>query len=170
METRLGVANCLALVLMVSCLKGEEPPAAARPLAAPVVDLDKTYRLEFKLDTSDGSQTYVAITSQSVFKMHYGARKDGDEYTVDFEGTLAVCDGNRLRVSFQTALERGDANGDGFDLSSTGSAIVAIGKPRTVASYGEYLLKLTVTAADDQPPAAPKDGDKTPAKNRRKIR
>jgi hypothetical protein len=133
---------------------------AAPAAPPPVVDLDQTYRLDFKLITPEESHSYVIITSQSAYKLHYGVTKDGNEYSVDLDGTLTVCDGGqRLRVSFTIVLESADANGDGFDLSSRGSAIVTLGKPKTVATYGEYELKLTATVDDDAIPDAAKAKD-----------
>ena len=153
----------LALAVAFLCggnIAAQEPRAAAPAVPSPVVDLDKTYRLDFKLITPDDSHSYVIITSQSAYKLHYGVTKDGNQYSVDLDGTITVCDGGqRLRVTFTIALESADANGDGFDLSSRASAIVTLGKPKSVGTYGEYELKLTATVDDEAMPAASKAKD-----------
>ncbi len=145
----------------LATLRAEEPPASAPPAAAvPAVELDKTYRLEFKLVTSETSQSYVVLTSQSVFALRYGARKDGDDYSLDIAGTLVPRQNDdRLRVSFKIKIDRNDDNGDGFDLSSTGSAIIGLRKSKIVANYGGYELRLTVTTEED---SAGESADKDP--------
>jgi hypothetical protein len=146
----------LAIVLSISALSGAAEPPAAPPVAAGVVDLDKNYRLQFTLASPENSQSYAVLASQSNFAVHYGASKDGAGYTFDLQGTVTVRnDGKGIRVSFKTSLERTDEAGDGFDLSTTGSAIVALGKPKSVAKFGEYELKLTVTEDDEKPADAP---------------
>jgi hypothetical protein len=124
-------------------------PAAVA--TAPVLDFDKTYRLEFKLVTSENSQSYVVLTSQSAFAIRYGVQKDGEEYNFDIAGTLTPNAGDsRLRVSFKFAMERTSQAGNSFDLASTNSAIVSLDKPKTVALYGDYELKLTVSADKEE--------------------
>jgi hypothetical protein len=145
-----------AVVLQAMTLPADEPkavttaPQTSPVSAAAVADLDKTYRLEFKLVTSESSQSYVVLTSQSVYAIRYGIHKDGEEYNFDIAGTLSPCEkDDRLRVSFKLAIERTNQDGNRFDLASTSSAIVAPDKPKTVAVYGEYELKLTVSADNE---------------------
>jgi hypothetical protein len=85
-----------------------------------------------------------------VYAIRYGIHKDGEEYNFDIAGTLSPCEkDDRLRVSFKLAIERTNQDGNRFDLASTSSAIVAPDKPKTVAVYGEYELKLTVSADNE---------------------
>jgi hypothetical protein len=139
----------------VSIARCEDAPGF-QPAAAveTPVDFDKTYRLEFKLVTSESSESFVVLTSQSVFGIRYGVQKDGEEYGFDLAGKLAIVQENeRLRVSFKMSIDRTSQDGNGFDLASTGSAIVRLGKTTTVAKYGQYDLKLiaTVEKDDDSP-------------------
>ena len=145
-----AIMTGLAAVLTPAIRLAADEPKPEPPAVAAAVDLDRTYRLEFKLVNHGSSDAYVVLTSQSEFAIRYGLHKGGEEYSFDIAGRLVREKGtDRLRVSFKFALDRTNPDGDGFELGSTNSAIVDLDKPRTVALYGDYELKLTVSEAED---------------------
>jgi hypothetical protein len=109
--------------------------------------LEKTVRLEFKLVHPEDEPTFPILCATKDFGISHDVSEPNFEHGVEIAGTIAPLDHQgRLLLTFKATNHHRDIN-EGIDVTFTakGSAILEIGKQKTLGALGDSPLKVTAT-------------------------
>jgi hypothetical protein len=122
----------------------------ARTEARLPVPLGKTVRLEFKLTTSEAEPTFIILCATDEYNISRKVSDSNGEQVVEIAGNLTKFDEQgRLLLLFKAELHhRDNKEGSEATFTSKGSAILEIGKAKTLTVLGETPLKVTATLPD----------------------
>jgi hypothetical protein len=114
------------------------------------VPLGKTVKLEFKLTTSEAEPTFIVLCATDEYVISRRVSDSNGEQGVEITGKLTKFDEQgRLLLCFKPELHhRDNKEGGEATFTSKGSAILEIGKAKTLTVLGETPLKVTATLAD----------------------
>jgi hypothetical protein len=116
----------------------------------PPVILGKTVKLEFKLMTSEAEPTFTILCATDEYEISRKVSDSNGEQGVKITGKLTKFDEQgRLLLLFKAELHHMDnKEGGEATFTSKGSAILEVGKAKTLTVLGETPLKVTATLAD----------------------
>ena len=116
----------------------------------PLVVLGKTVKLDFKLTTPEAEPTFTILCATDEFDISRKVSDSNGEQGVEITGRLTKFDEQgRLLLRFKAGLHHLDnKEGSEATFTSKGSALVEIGKAKTLTVLGETPLKVTATLAD----------------------
>jgi hypothetical protein len=116
----------------------------------PPVILGKTVKLEFKLMTSEAEPTFTILCATDEYEISRKVSDTNGEQGVEITGKLTKFDEQgRLLLCFKAELHhRDNKEGGEATFTSKGSALLDIGKAKTLTVLGDTPLKVTATLAD----------------------
>jgi hypothetical protein len=122
----------------------------ARPSGKPPALLGKTLKLEFKLANPQEEPTFEVLCATDEFAISRKVSDTNGAQGIEIAGTLTKLDEQgRLLLSFKAEVQHMDSNnGVEARFTAKGSAILDVGKSKTLTVLGESPLKVTATAAD----------------------
>jgi hypothetical protein len=122
----------------------------ARTEAKRTVPLGKTVKLEFKLATAEAEPTFIILCATDEYNISRRVSDSNGEQGVEITGNLTKFDEQgRLLLTFKAELHhRDNKEGSEATFTSKGSAILDVGKAKTLTVLGETPLKVTATLAD----------------------
>jgi hypothetical protein len=124
-----------------------DQPAPAEHQEPKTPLLEKTVRLEFKLVNPEDEPTFPIVCATKEFAISRDVSEPNFEHLVEIVGTIVpMKQQGRFLLTFKAKTHHRE-NNEGIDVnfSAKGSAILEIGKQKSLAVLGESPLKVTAT-------------------------
>jgi hypothetical protein len=122
-------------------------PAHVAPQEGNAPLLEKTVRLEFKLVNPEDEPTFPILCATKEFAISRDVSEPSFEHGLEIVGTIVPTkQQSRFLLTFKAKIHHRE-NNEGIDVNfaAKGSAILEIGKQKSLAVLGESPLKVTAT-------------------------